>query len=98
MRIDTQLTGVYPGPAAVRPRPVSPVAQAAAPPAPQREAGPRPEGPWSARSGASLWPAAALDARAVALRVRQAIEAYTTVRDGEQRDYLRRVMGLETTA
>ncbi len=98
MRIDTHLTGVYPGSAAVLPRPVMPVAPAATAPAPQREAGPRPEGAPSARSDASIWPAAALDARAVALRVRQAIEAYTTVRDGDQRDYLRRVMGLETTA
>lgn len=97
MRIDAHLTGVYLGPAAALPRLVMPVAPAAAAPASQREAGPGPAGLPSARSYASIWPAGVVDARAVALRVRQAIEAYTAVRDGDQRDYLRRVMGLETT-
>jgi hypothetical protein len=98
MRIDTHLAGVYLGSAAVLPRAVMPVPPAPAAPAPQREAGPRHEGGPSAQGYASIWPAAAIDARAAGLRVRQAIEAYTAVRDGDQRDYLRRVMGLETTA
>ena len=98
MRIDSHLPAVYLGAASAVPRTVVPVAATASAPPPQREATRPAEAPPLARWVAGAWPAAALDAREAGLRVRQAIEAYTTVRDGDQRDYLRRVMGLEATA
>jgi hypothetical protein len=97
MRIDSSLPAVSLGLVPAR-RAVMPVAPAPAASGPQREAPPRPEGLPTARGHASLWPTAVPDARATGLRVWQAIEAYTTVRDGDRRDYLRRVMGLETVA
>jgi hypothetical protein len=98
MRIDSQLPAVYLGSASAVPRTVVPVAATAPAPPPQRETARSAEAPALARWASGAWPAAAIDARQAGLRVRQAIEAYTAVRDGEQRDYLRRVMGLEATA
>ena len=98
MRIDSQLPAVYLGSASAVPRAVVPVAATAPAPPPQRVTARPAEVPPLARWASGAWPAAAIDARQAGLRVRQAIEAYTAVRDGEQRDYLRRVMGLEATA
>lgn len=100
MRIDNHLPAVYLGGAAVLPRTVSPVAPATARSAAERQSSAlRPDSPpvGDVRQGGP-WSSAALDVRHVGLRVRQAIEAYTIVRDGSQREYLRRVMGLDATA
>jgi len=101
VRVETSLALTYGAALAPWPRPVSPVAPAA--PAESvlaRVPAYTPERIEAARQmAAQLGLVGALtDEAGLSQKARRAVHAYTGVRDGERREYLHRVLGLEERA
>lgn len=101
MRVETSLTLSYGAALAPWPRPVTPIAPAT-PADPVLARGPAytPERIEAARQMAvqlSLVGSLTDDA-GLSHKARRAVHAYTGVRDGERREYLHRVLGLEERA
>jgi len=99
VRIDLPVIAPYGGLPAAWPQAVTAVAPVApADSAVSRAAVPSPEVLEAARRMALSIVRAPLDPTALTLRGRQAMSAYSSVRDDDNRDYYRRVLGFEARA
>jgi hypothetical protein len=99
VRIDLPVIAPYGGLPAAWPQPVTAVAPVAPAENPvSRAAAASPEMLEAARRMALSIVRAPLDSAGLTLRGRQAMSAYSSIRDGDNRDYYRRVLGFEARA
>jgi hypothetical protein len=100
VRVDSSLAAGYAGALAPWPRPVTPVASAAAlAPATER---PTAQGPTrldiQRHAVVGVVPAGKVDTAGLTRQAQRAVHSYLGVRDGDRREYLHRVLGLEDRA
>jgi hypothetical protein len=100
VRIESGIAASYGGSLARWSPPIAPVAPGGAPmPAVAPPVTYTPERLDAARQmAAAIAVSTGIDATGLSLRVRHALQAYSMVRDGDRRDYLHRVFGLEDRA
>jgi hypothetical protein len=99
VRIDLPVIAPYGGLPAAWPQPVTAVAPVAPAESPvSRAAAASPEMLEAARRMALGIVRAPLDSAGLTLRGRQAVSAYSSIRDEDNRDYYRRVLGFEARA
>jgi hypothetical protein len=100
VRIESGIAASYGGSLARWSPPIAPVAPSGAPgPAVAPAITHTPERLDAARQmAAAIAVSTGIDATGLSLRARHAVHAYSMVRDGDRRDYLHRVFGLEDRA
>jgi hypothetical protein len=99
VRVETGIAASYGGSLARRSLPVAPVARVDAPAPVRAPVAYTPERVEAARQmAAAIAVSTGIDATGLSLRARHAVHAYSTVRDGDRREYLHRVFGLEDRA
>ncbi len=100
MRIESGIAASYGGSLARWSPPIAPVAASLAPaPAVSAPVTYTPERLDAARQmAAAIAVTTGIDASGLSLRARHAMHAYSMVRDGDRRDYLHRVFGLDDRA
>ena len=100
MRIETSIAASYGGSLTRRAGAIAPVAASQAPaPAVAATQTYTPERLEAARQmAAAIAVTTGIDATGLSLRARHAVHSYSMVRDGDRRDYLHRVFGLDDRA